>query len=157
MECFHCNSSLKKQFTTVLCENQSSKIYRHYCDEDCMFQRIRDETVDSITRNIKGNQKVLETYDPIVRSGDFPDWVMPMRRVFLSRILCYKGFIARKPKEVLKKLVDILISKTQEAFDLFDGDEELKENSPMIYYELGKWLMPVNIRQLKVRIEAWGL
>lgn len=157
MECYKCNKSLKKQFTTVLCENQAGQIYRHYCDEDCMFQKIRDETVDSITRNVKGNQQVFESYEVIVRNGDYPDWVMPMRRVFLSRIVCYKAFLARKPKEYLKRLVDILISKTQEAFDLFDGDEDLKKNSPMIYYELGKWLMPVNIRQLKIKADAWGL
>ncbi len=159
MECYFCNASLKRQIVTLKTYHTQTGEYMKqcFCDEDCMNQQIRDASVDIIKANLKGNQETLDAYIPLIRSGDIEEWVLPLRRVFLARVLFYKGLLARKPKAELKKILDIVISKTQEAFDYFDDDDELKGENPLIHYDLGKSLMPLRLTHLKANVDAWGL
>jgi len=161
MECLYCKK-VSTISVTLTCydSNPDDKYYKHFCNDDCFGKHIRETTVKEITEQLEGFRKCLEFYKERIKSGDDDTkqvWFYPLWNRTWALYFLNLGLVKRKPKDTLLKFLDNVKQTTQEAFEIFDGDKELKEANPTLHYDLGKWLSPVLMKHYRTSIDAWGL
>jgi hypothetical protein len=160
MECLYCKKVSNINVTlTCYDSNPDDKYEENFCNDDCCGKHLRETTVEDITDILNGIRKCLEFYKEKIKS-DHEDtklvWFYPMWNRTWALYFFNLGLLKRKSRATLLKFLDILKQTTQEAFDIFDGDKELREANPVILYDLGKWLSPVVMKHYRTSIDAWA-
>ena len=132
-----------------------------FCDMNCVNGWCRQESQKEIEKEFEQDrQTCFELKLAVARNlgGNLGGHLTFMYKERFARFLFHQALLNRSPKEELVRLADALYQKKEELFNAIDGNDELKEEYPKLFYDVSSDLNPLIKKYMKVNLtEIWGV